>query len=185
MSEGALPNLVLAGFMGTGKTTVGRLLSRRLQWDLVDTDSLVESEAGISIKEIFATRGEAAFREMESAACARAAREPYRVISTGGGALIDPANRETLEASGIIVLLTCEADALLQRLEESARKGERPLLGDAPAERIASLLRVREAAYNSIHLRVDTTGLTPEEAAERVMELYSAEAQDRMSPCIL
>jgi shikimate kinase len=166
------PNLVLAGFMGTGKSTVGPLVARLLEWPFVDTDTLVEHEAGMPVREIFATFGEPAFRALERQALGKAGNMERVVISVGGGALLDPENRRTLEASGVVVLLTCQREALVSRLEASMRRGERPLLGDDLPGSIAALLKVREPVYSLVRLRVDTTHLTPDEVTDRVLELY-------------
>jgi shikimate kinase len=180
-----LPNLVLEGFMGTGKTTVGTILARRLQWDFIDTDVRIEERAGMSIKEIFTRHGEPAFRAMEREACLEAASKQFAVIATGGGALLDPASRSALEECGVVILLTCELSSLLGRLEESARNGERPMIADNFEKRVAELLHIRGELYDSIPLKVDTTHLTPEEVADRVIELYGSAAQDWMSPCAI
>jgi shikimate kinase len=107
------------------------------------------------------------------------------VIATGGGALLDPESRMALEASGVVILLTCERSALMARLKESASKGERPLLAENFEARINELLYIREELYSSIPLKVDTTGLTPQEVAARVIELFGPAAQDWVSACII
>jgi shikimate kinase len=167
-----LPNLVLAGFMGTGKSTVGPLLASALRRPFVDTDALVERTAGRTIREIFATRGEPAFRALERQAVREAAALEQVVVSIGGGALLDPENTRELEATGVIVLLACERDTLIRRLEESARRRERPMLGDDLHESIDALLRAREPVYSRVRLKVDTTHLAPHEVAGRVLALY-------------
>ena len=172
------PNLVLAGFMGTGKSTVGPLVARTLGRSFVDTDALVEREAGMSVREIFAARGELEFRVLERRAVREAAGFERVVVSIGGGALLDSENRRALEATGVIVLLTCERETLVKRLEESARRGERPLLGEDLPRRIDALLRARESVYSLISLRVDTTHLAPDEVAGRVLALYRRAARE-------
>src|SRR4051794_33347463 len=104
--------------MGVGKSTVGQLAAQRLQWTHIDTDTVIEQETGLSISEIFARDGEEAFRERERDLCRRLGEEPYLVISTGGGMLVDPNNRARLEESGVIVLLTCDREVLIKRLAE-------------------------------------------------------------------
>lgn len=174
----AAPNLVLGGFMGTGKSTVGRLLASRLQRPFVDTDDLAKRRAGMSIREMFELHGEPYFRDVERQVCLEVATEGGLVVATGGGALLDPASRAALEAGGVVVLLTCERNALLARLEESARLGTRPLLGDDFPTQVERMFAAREPVYNSFSLQVDTTGLEPTEVAERVLALYS-EATER------
>ncbi len=171
MMEGA-PNLVLAGFMGTGKSTVGRLLAARLQRPFVDTDALIIQKAGMPISKIFAQYGEPHFRDIERQVCLEVAATRDAVVATGGGALMDPATRAAFQTEGVVVLLTCERNALLDRLEESARRGARPLLGDDFATQIDRLLAARGPVYGSLPLQVDTTHLDPPEVAERVLALY-------------
>lgn len=184
-STPTLPNLVLEGFMGTGKSTVGAILARRLQWDFIDTDEHIERQAGLSIKEIFSQHGEAGFRAMERDACLQAASKQFTVVALGGGALLDSGSRSAIEESGVVILLTCGLQELLMRLEESARKGERPMLAGNFGERVEHLLHIRGELYDSIPLKVDTTHLTPEEVADKVIELYGSEAQDWISPCAI
>jgi shikimate kinase len=174
------PNIVLAGFMGTGKTTVGRLLARRLGRPFVDTDALIEEGAGMTVAAIFAGEGEAAFRRLESEVCRRVASSGGQVVALGGGALLDGGNRATLESAGVLVLLTCRPDTLVERLTESARRGERPLLRDDVEDTIGRLLEAREPVYSTVRLRVDTTERTPEEVAEEVLNLYRHEIEPAM-----
>jgi shikimate kinase/3-dehydroquinate synthase len=172
-------NLVLVGFMGTGKTTVGALVAERLGWAFVDTDLLVEAEAGMPVREIFARQGEDAFRVLETHACRVAGAGTHTVISVGGGALVNPENRRALEANGVPVLLTCERDRLVERLEESARRGERPLLSGDIGAKIDSLAASRAGVYSTIALKVDTTHLTPEEVAEKVIAIVEEDGGRR------
>jgi shikimate kinase len=171
------PNLVLAGFMGTGKSTVGPLLARAMGRPFVDTDAIVECTAGMAIREIFAARGESAFRALERQAVREAAALEHVVLSIGGGALLDAENTRELEATGVIVLLTCERDTLIGRLEESARRKERPMLGDDLRGNVDALLRAREPVYSRVRLKVDTTHLAPDGVVGRVLALYCQAVQ--------
>src|SRR5262245_6207675 len=117
--------VILAGFMGTGKTEVGRRLARSLGWTFVDTDALVESAAGRSISAVFADEGEAAFRAREREAVARACAMTAAVVAVGGGALLDPENRQRLLAAGPVICLRAQPGELARRLG-AAR--DRPLL---------------------------------------------------------
>jgi shikimate kinase len=165
------PNIVLGGFMGTGKSTVGRLLDSHLRRPFVDTDDLAKRRSGMSIRQMFALHGEPYFRGVERQVCQEVAGARGLVVATGGGALLDPASRAAFEAGGLIVLLTCERNALVARLEESARLGTRPLLGDDFATQVDRMLATREPVYSSFPLQVDTTNLGPKEVAERVLAL--------------
>src|SRR5947208_6951434 len=99
-------NIVLTGFMGTGKTAVGRYLAADLHAPFIDLDTVIAKKAGASIKEIFATQGENAFRALECQTIAEIAHQDKTVIATGGGALSDSKNRELLESNGVLVCLT-------------------------------------------------------------------------------
>ncbi len=168
------PNLVLSGFMGTGKSTVGRILAQRLNMQFADTDTHIEAEAGMTVSEIFRVHGEPTFRQMEHDICQRLASRQNHVIATGGGALLNPSSRAALERTGVLILLTCDQQILLHRLQESARRGERPLLRHDLEAAIATILQQREPIYSTINLTVDTTHVTPEQAADAALELYLA-----------
>ncbi len=163
-------NITITGFMGTGKSTVAALLAQRLGRPLVDMDQQLVTHFGKSIPEIFAQEGELAFRQAEAQLCRQLAQEQGLVIATGGGALVNPENRQLLAQSGPIVCLTASVDEILDRLE-SAR--DRPLLPqdrEARRQQIQALLEYRRAAYASIPLQVETTGRSPEAILEAVLE---------------
>ncbi len=174
------PNLVLAGFMGTGKSTVGRILAERLNMPFADTDTHIEAEAGMPVSEIFRVNGEPAFRDMEHEVCRELSNGRDHVIATGGGALLNHDSRAALERTGVLILLTCDQQILFQRLRESASRGERPLLRHDLEATISSILQQREPVYAAIALKVDTTNLTPDEAADAVIELYMASAAGKL-----
>jgi shikimate kinase len=109
-------NIVITGFMGTGKTTVARIAAGRLGLELVSTDALIEARAGQSIPEIFAQKGEAAFRSLEAIICREVAMRPDVVIDTGGGALLNPTTRAAFTESGLVICLTCAPDEIMRRL---------------------------------------------------------------------
>ncbi len=177
------PNLVLAGFMGTGKSTVGALVAQRLGRAFLDTDTLVEAGAGKAVREIFTTHGEACFRRLERESCLWAARQSGVVVSTGGGALLDLESKHVLEQTGIVILLTCNLETLVRRLEDSVRRGERPLLGEGFVQKMEGLLRARESAYAAFVLRVDTTRLVPGEVADQILDIYHQTVQQRWVVC--
>ncbi len=170
-------NLTLTGFMGTGKTTVGRILAERMGRRLVDMDEQIEAEFGKPIAQIFADDGEELFRQAEARLCQTLAAETGLIIATGGGALVSDENRQTMEGSGPVVCLTAGADTILERVETFE---DRPLLpGDRDEKRrnIERLLQDRRAAYGRIPLRVPTDGIEPETVAERILDSLAGNSE--------
>ena len=158
--------VILTGFMGTGKTTVGKQLAQRLGLPFIDTDQEIERVEGRTIAAIFAAAGENRFREIErevlSQACGKDA-----VIATGGGAIVDEINCDRIRAAGPVICLTAEPDVIFQR---TGRNRDRPLLsGDDPRERIRQLLTSRAAAYARADCTVDTTNLAVGAIVERIV----------------
>lgn len=166
---GGITRIVLTGFMGAGKTTVGALLAERLRWRLIDTDRQVEERARMSVAEIFAGQGEAAFRELEAEAVRRAAAGETVVMALGGGALERPETRNFLASlSGCrVVFLDAPLEILLARCAAHAGGPERPVLRDR--ERLAERWRGRLRWYREAHLTVATADRTPEAVAECVL----------------
>jgi shikimate kinase len=173
MNETASPpeNIVLIGFMGCGKSTVGRELHQRLGYPLVDMDQLIEERAGKPITAIFADEGEAAFREMEADVLRELARskETRRIISTGGGVVGTAENRGLLKNLGYVVWLDAPLPVIMERTGKS--RG-RPLLHTGnPAAKIQALLEIREPLYQqTAHLKLDTAGLDSGELATGILE---------------
>jgi shikimate kinase len=164
-------NIVLIGFMGCGKSTVGRELQHKLGYPLVDMDQVIEQRAGKPITAIFEQDGEEAFREMETVLLRElaGASGPRRIISTGGGVIGSAENRALLRGLGYVVWLDAPLPVILER---TAKSRGRPLLrGPDPAERIEQLLAVREPLYQeTAHLKLDTAGLDSGELAAGILE---------------
>ncbi len=163
-------NIILTGFMGTGKTTVGRGLAMALQRTFVDLDDVIEAKAGCAISAIFARQGEAVFRHLEQAACREVAQQSALVIATGGGTIIQAGNRAILERTGCLVCLTASPQTILERV---GRATHRPLLEssmESRSERIASLLAARAPHYQAVPLQVDTTGLSVPEVVSIIQQ---------------
>ncbi len=164
-------NIMLAGFMGTGKSSVGRCLAAMLGMAFLDTDALIEAEAGAVISEIFRTRGETWFRRLEARAVRQASRLNNTVISLGGGALMDQRNINALKRAGVMVWLRTSPENVLARLqaEGAASIHARPVLeGRAELEQVRSLMSMRERGYRQAHVTIDTDGKRPEEIAREV-----------------
>lgn len=172
-----MPQIILTGFMATGKTEVGRRLARSLGRPFVDTDGLVEASAGQTVAEIFAAEGETRFRARERDAVVQACAVPEAVVATGGGTLLDPENRRRLAASGPIVCLVASPEVILQRVGDPA---SRPVLvngGGAAGgiARIEALLAARAPVYALATHAVDTSGLEVDQVVERVRRLVAGQ----------
>ncbi len=160
-------NIIFVGFMGTGKSLVARRLAKRLGRRFVDTDYWIEQEANTPIAQIFATEGEAAFRQRERQAIARACQEKEMVIATGGGAIVDRENARTMKASGPVICLTARPEVILQRVQGDT---PRPLLqGPNPLENIRRLLADRAEAYARADITIDTSSLGPDAIVEATL----------------
>jgi shikimate kinase len=174
----AAERIVLTGFMGSGKTTIGRRLAERLGWRFVDLDSTIEQREGRRVAAIFAESGEARFRAMESDALALALTESHLVLALGGGALDSEANRQALASSSqtCTVLLTASFETLYARCQRQIEKATdsalpvRPLLGDREAA-AARLARRNEAYRQAAQVILDTTGQHPEQSLDALLEL--------------
>ncbi|MCL0096891.1 shikimate kinase, partial [Thermodesulfovibrionales bacterium] len=140
-----MKNIVLTGFMGTGKTEVSRILSQKLNYILIDVDSEIEKEQNITIAEIFKQYGEARFREIESGVIKRLSEAKNAIISTGGGAVLKQENIDNLKKNGVVVCLTALPETILKR---TSNNDDRPLLRvENPILKIKELLEFRRPHY--------------------------------------
>jgi len=162
--------LFLVGPRGSGKSTVGRLLARRLGWGFVDADARLEERAGMTIREVFEREGEVGFRERESSALSELAELDAHVIATGGGVVLRPENRERMARRGAIVYLTADVETLWRRTSGDASTAERrPALAGGGREEVERVVAAREAIYRSCaQLVAVTEGKTPEEVAGEI-----------------
>jgi shikimate kinase len=169
----AWTRVVLVGFMGSGKTNVGRLLARRLGWRFVDLDEEVEAATGRTVEEIFRERGEAAFRELEATAGTAALARDRTVLAPGGGWSLAPGRLEALPAGSLSVWLKVSAETAVRRATTLGRV--RPLLAGAdPVDRARALIGEREPVYARAHLHLDTERVTPAALVRAIAEHVEA-----------
>jgi len=161
-------NIILVGFMGCGKSTIGRRVAQRLGCDFLDSDELVVAKAGKSISGIFADEGENRFREMETAELAALDDSRHFVLATGGGAILSEKNREILRKLGCVVWLHADLETLFERASRTKR---RPLLEvENPRSTFASLLESRIPLYKEISdISLDATGLSHDQTVENLI----------------
>jgi len=187
------PKLILTGFMATGKSSVGPIVARRLGWEFVDVDSIIVARAGKPVAQIFSDHGEAHFRGLEREAVAHLAGDRRRcphchgpfpeVISTGGGALVEPANCAALKRVGVIVCLTARPEVVAARVERS--KTKRPKLaedGKSTLARVKELMAERADSYARADVQVDSSELSVEQLAEEVIAAFGVHAARRVLP---
>jgi len=166
-------NLILIGFMGTGKTEVGRLLAESLNRRLADTDQIVTEREGLSVRNIFAGRGEAYFRRREAEVVAELSAQKGLVVATGGGVVLDRENVRLLKENGFLVWLDADVAVLQNRL---AGDTTRPLLSGG--KDMVELYRMREQIYrDAADVRVDTTGKAPLTVASEILEIIRGRKQ--------
>jgi shikimate kinase len=160
--------IVLTGFMGSGKSTVGPLLALRLGWSFIDVDEAIEAEAGVPIVELFSRHGEAAFREREHATIARLhSVGDAQVLALGGGAIEHPATRELLLTTPGTMLVHLEVELATTLARCSGTEHVRPILADHA--NLASRYLRRLPLYRTAHVSIAVDALTPEEAVEAVL----------------
>jgi shikimate kinase len=153
--------------MGTGKSTVGKLLADRLKRPFIDLDRMIEKSAGKTVAEIFSEQGEEKFRQLETEAVRKVVKKTNAVIATGGGVLLKEENVRLLKNSGTLVCLTAGIDQILKRI--GSGKHQRPLLaGEDPRRRIEQLLSQRASCYAQADWTISSDGLTVKQTADRI-----------------
>ncbi|MBI3928910.1 MAG: shikimate kinase [Armatimonadetes bacterium] len=167
-------NIYLVGFMGTGKTTIGRELARVMGRKFVDVDLELERRLGMTVNQVFELHGEPYFRNREKELAMELAGVTRRVVATGGGTILDPEIYEAFQRTGLLICLYTERDNLVSRLK---RTDKRPLL-KAPdphevEQKVDRLMEERRAIYGKVKIRLDTTDLTPMAAARKIHDLLS------------
>lgn len=166
-------NIVLIGFMGTGKTGVGRILARVMGKDFVDTDAEIEKNIGLKVEKIFQNFGEERFRLEESKIIKEVARRNNCVIATGGGVVLNPDNIQVLKESGLLIGLTAAPEVIQTRVTNKIR----PLLRKPTIERISKLLQEREKYYQVADWYIDTSTYSKKEVAAKILEWWNDHAR--------
>jgi shikimate kinase len=165
-------NIYLVGFMGTGKSSVGRELARSKKLSFVDLDELIELQQQRRISDIFAKDGEAYFRKLEKKALKQVATQDKFVVACGGGIVLDAANIKLMKKTGILVCLTASCETILKRVSASTH---RPILNVAcPRQRIELLLKMRAPYYQQADQTVETSDLSVKQVAAKISKLMSA-----------
>jgi shikimate kinase len=175
--------IVLTGFMGAGKSTVGALLAEKLGWRFMDTDALIEARIGSTIAQIFAEKGEAAFRVLEADAVRDCAQTERLVMALGGGAVESEPTRNVLAMidQARIVFLDAPLEVMVSRCIAQPNAAERPVLADR--ERLAKRLEARLPHYRMAHLTVATAGMTPDAVTDAIFEFLQGELlRDKSGP---
>lgn len=163
-----MKNIVLVGFMGTGKTEVGKILSKKLGYALIDADTEIEKRQNTTITEIFRQQGEPAFRDIEAEVIKQLSGLKKNVISTGGGAVLRQENIDNLRANGVLVCLSATPETILQR---TSVNNDRPLLQtENPLQKIKELLAYRRPYYEKADIMIDTENKNPLEIAEEIIK---------------
>ncbi|WP_071393722.1 shikimate kinase [Bacillus tuaregi] len=172
MRERELPlhekSIVFVGFMGVGKTTIGKLVAEKLNRDFIDVDEVIEKEFGMTPREIFEAYGEKTFREREKALSISLSKQPSQVISLGGGAFLNEEIRQACLENSHVIFLDLSWEAWKERL--SLILDSRPVLQNKSLEEIEELFYSRQKAYSLSHIKVSTDHLNEEEAANHIME---------------
>ena len=160
----------MIGFMATGKSAVGRIVAENIGYTFVDVDTLIEEDTGASVSKIFELEGEASFRSRETKKLRDVACMRKVVISTGGGAMMRPENRDILKQTGLVVCLEATVDEIIKR---AGKRESRPLINvENPQETIGRLLKERKKYYDEADVCIDTTGRKKSEIAGEIVSLW-------------
>ncbi len=166
-----MKNIVLTGFMASGKTTIGKELATITGRKLVDTDTMIEQEMGMTANEIFENFGEEYFRDLETVACHAAAEEKGVIVSTGGGAVIREINREVLKKTGVVFNLEMNEALIKERMTDA--KTTRPLMSDE-VDNVIARFNSRKEFYDDCDYKIPVyTGLTPTDYAAEILKKYT------------
>ena len=166
-----MKNLILVGFMGSGKTTAGTLAAQRLGMTFVDMDDIIEQRHGQTVSEIFEKKGEAFFRRHERELVRELAARQDHVIATGGGVVLDPNNLRDFGRTGVVICCWVDAGVAYERTKHATH---RPLLGSDTDRlaRLEALLHQREPLYKAIPNRINTSAMSVEQQADEIIRIY-------------
>ncbi len=166
-------NIILVGFMASGKSSVGRALSRRCGWPRVDADDEIVARAGKPVADIFRDSGEDAFRKLERTVIGDLCEKSGHIIAAGGGSFIDDESRRNMLEGGTVFYLSTSPETIHRRVTgRNPNAPARPLLaGGDPLERIKTLLAQRAPAYSQAHHTIETDQLTPGQVAEAILKI--------------
>lgn len=175
MQSQSKPNLYLVGFMGVGKSAIGRRVARELGFRFIDSDDFIEKKQGKRIPEIFETEGEAHFRDLERQFIENGHPETSCVVSCGGGLVVQPGMKERLKEKGVVICLFASVESIIERTQ---RNKNRPLLNvDDPASQVRSLLKERESIYMDSGACITTEGRTIPEVVRHMIRTYKSNAR--------
>ncbi len=170
-------NIIITGFMGTGKSVVAKQLAQKLKMEFIDMDKIIEENQGMSIADIFIRYGEDYFRQQENKLVKELSQRENIVIATGGGTLLSSENAEMLSQKGEIICLYADPAVIFNRVK---RKNDRPLLrGENVLGNINKLLKERKKIYDNIKLKIDTSDLNIKEVVDRIIELLKGKDLNR------
>ncbi len=162
-------NIIITGFMGTGKSVVAKELARKLKIEFIDMDRIIEERRGMSIADVFAGHGEKYFREQENKLVKELSKKENTVIATGGGTLLSSDNARMLGQKGQIICLYADSQTIYNRVN---KKNNRPLLkSENVLSEVNRLLEERKEAYNNFTIKIDTTNLNVQEVADKIITL--------------
>ncbi|KPK38775.1 MAG: shikimate kinase [Omnitrophica WOR_2 bacterium SM23_29] len=164
-----MKNIILVGFMGTGKTAVGKALAKRTRMKFVDMDDIIEKREGMKISDIFEKKGQPYFRDVEKEVTKDISKQLNLVIAAGGGVVIDEENVKNLKSNGIMICLTASPDKILERTKGYLH---RPLLNvPEPSKRVSELLAKRAQYYARADHQIDTTNLNIDEIVQKILKI--------------
>ena len=168
-----MKNIVLVGFMGSGKSYVGKLIAEQIGMPLLDMDAIIVERAGKPISEIFSEEGEPKFREYERELVKELSETEGNIISTGGGIVLNPDNITDFEKNGLVVCLLVDAESVLDRVKHDS---SRPLLAGDKEQAIMDILESRKHLYEAINHKIDTSGrpFPPVQTAKEIIALYES-----------